>query len=106
MDTITKHRRPRYHALHDRMARAGYITAQKAADLASVTIFTIYRWAEEGKLVQQRINTHRYVQLDSLLRYLGPETVALLNMVPKPLEPLPAPSAEPALPRAPVGDKA
>lgn len=58
--------------MSEAMKNAGYITASEAARAAGVTIQTIYKWIESGKVKGTKSADHWYVDAGSLVEYIGP----------------------------------
>jgi len=65
------------------MREKGYVSVSDASNRAGVTVFTIYRWVSAGKVEGLLVGRHWYVQLDSLIKYVGPKAAALLDMTDK-----------------------
>jgi excisionase family DNA binding protein len=56
--------------LSKRMKEKGYITAQEAADQASVPLTTLYGWLDRNIVKNRKIGGGRYVHEESLKDYL------------------------------------
>ena len=54
----------------------GYVTPQKAADMAGRHLITMYGWMRDKKVYSVLVGSRRYVQLKSLYDYLGPALFA------------------------------
>lgn len=66
------------------MRSKGYISASETAEKVGKSIATIYRWLEEGFVEGTQLGRSWFVKLDSLIKYLGPESAEMLGLNEKP----------------------
>lgn len=75
----------------DMMQKKGFLTAAAAAEKVGNTVYTIYRWVEDGKIQGMKVGKHWYVNLESLVRFMDrdwvngtvkPSTLLGLNTAP------------------------
>jgi len=62
------------------MRSRGYIPASEAAGRIGVTVYSLYRWIEAGKVEGERVGSHWYVKADSIAACLGPHAAELLGL--------------------------
>lgn len=55
----------------EEMRAAGWISASDAATLAGVTIYSIYRWINQGKVDGKKLGDFWYISEESLKNRLG-----------------------------------
>lgn len=66
----------------ERMAAAGYITARAAATLMGVHFATVHRYLDDNKLRGTKAGDRHYVELMSIVEYLGPVASKALGITP------------------------
>ncbi len=64
----------------DIMHAAGFLSAREAAELTSVALATIHRWANEGELEHSHIGNRLYVSRASLATRVGPIVAKALGL--------------------------
>lgn len=63
-----------------RMRDEGYISVPEAAERSGLSRSTLYDAIRANKLVSTSVGSRRYVQLEALVAFVGPEAAALLNI--------------------------
>jgi hypothetical protein len=76
-----KHRKPRRPSKMDAvMKQKGYLPAVRMAELIGVSLYTVYRWEEEGRITGQHIGSRRYMSVASVAAYMGHDAAVLLGL--------------------------
>jgi transposase len=68
------------------LRRKGFIMVSEAAQRCSRSVWTIYRWLEDGKVEGARMEGEQYVTYRSLYNFIGQEEARMLGM-PDPARP-------------------
>lgn len=74
--------------IDEAMLSRGWITFRNAADKMLVSVSSIYRLVDDGKLEWQKAAGKKYVSIQSCLDYLGPDAAKALGLSPKSLPPV------------------
>ena len=67
--------------IHDQVTSQGYEKASPLARRLGVSVQTLYRWVDTGKVRGTKVGGTRYVHIASLREYLGPEAGAALEVL-------------------------
>ena len=59
----------------------GYVTAKYVAAKLGKNVSTIYRWLDSGQITGMRVGKLRYVKIESLIGYLGPDAAKAFSFV-------------------------
>jgi nucleoid-associated protein YejK len=65
----------------------GFLPFSEAATKLGKNKVTLYRWAEEGKVVFKKIGSHYYVETASLVNHIGLDEARRTGIVQTPSQP-------------------
>lgn len=74
---------PMAESREDKLREKGYVPASEVADKAGVNIATVYRWTNDGKVEGMSVGGRRFILWTSVLKHLGKEAAAALELEPK-----------------------